>query len=66
MAHAVNIKRKKILFDVKTGRFFGKKVQIPAKAARPFLRPAIDSQKEAAIARIGAYMGPRIEQEASK
>jgi len=47
---------KKILYEEATGKFFGKKVHIPYRAARPFLRPAIDSKKEEALKRMKEFL----------
>lgn len=47
---------KKILFDPKTGRFFGKKVSIPRKMARPFIRPAVLSKQQEAVDRMKEFL----------
>ena len=47
---------KKVLFDPKTGKFFGKKVVIPRKIARPFLRPAVISKQQEAVNRMRDFL----------
>lgn len=47
---------KKVLFDPKTGRFFGKKVTIPQKAARPFVRPAVIAKQREAVLRMRDFL----------
>lgn len=52
-AHVVQVRSRKVLYNSKTGEFFGKRVNIPAqyRAARPFLFPVIIEGMERFLAR---------------
>lgn len=47
---------KKVLADVGRGIVFGPGVEIPAQTARPFLRPAVDTKKDAALERMHKFL----------
>ncbi len=48
------------------GEVVATEVELPGMAARPFLRPAIDEEKDAAIAAVGYVLRSRIEAVANK
>lgn len=47
--HVVKIKSKKILAVSKAGEVFGREIKHPGVKAKPFIRPAYDTKKEAAV-----------------
>lgn len=47
--HVVKIKSKKVLAISKTGEVFGREIKHPGVQAKPFIRPAYDTKKEAAV-----------------
>lgn len=60
--HTINSKG--IMTDGMT--VFGRTINHPGQAAKPFLRPAIDEKSHAALQAMGKQMGKRIEKEAAK
>ena len=54
------VKKKKVLYSAKLGKFFGKDVK--GLSARPFMRPAFDSKKEEAVRAMGDVLGRKIEE----
>jgi HK97 gp10 family phage protein len=61
-AHKILAKVKKALADKATGKFFGKVVNHPGNRARPFLRPAYETRKVAAVNRMAEVLRERIAQ----
>ena len=57
---------KGVLADVEQGEVFGRVVQHPGQAPRPWLRPALEENADRAIEVMGAAVGPAIEAEARK
>lgn len=61
-AHTVKAKKKKFLkFEGREGAVFMKAAEIPAGAARPFLRPALDENQEAIKAAVGEFLRSKLE-----
>lgn len=57
-------KKKRILYNPQTGQFYGRRVR--GTPARPFMRPAFDSQKGVAMRRINEKLLKGIDAEARK
>ena len=57
---------KKVLANKETGEFFGKTVKHPGVKMQPWLRPALDQNKEKAVARIRDRLRAGIDKEVAK
>ena len=57
-AFKVNVRNKKALAS--GGEVFGRSAEIPAMPARPFLRPAFETKKVAAVKRMGEVLAANI------
>lgn len=61
-AHTIKAKKKKFLkFEGREALIFLKSANIPAGAARPFLRPALDENQETIKAAVGEALRSRLE-----